>query len=249
MLEQRGWADADTAHALAFTADSNRLADIQTAQAIAHQRAQWQLADTRAAQEAAYQSALTAIDQQITDQQKLAADEAERLKATQQLATMATTADDALAGAASHAIDIANTINSISTADTSSSNSFPGQPVQGQGTGIKVGVSGYAAGGIIKMTEPYSIVGDGPGGAITPYTEIVSAPGYAVTPLRHLFEGTASGGTAHPAITHAPNYNITIVQQPGEDAVALWARLKPLLDQYQQANSMATEHAATGGVR
>jgi hypothetical protein len=130
--------------------------------------------------------------------------------------------------------------NAAQSAASAAQNNYAANPAYTRTLGTHYG------GGIIPLTEPYSIVGDGPGGQILPTTEVVSAPGYAVTPIRDL--SAQNGGTATPAPA-APTWNITIVQQPGEDAAALWARLKPMLDAYQQANSAATLHAATGGAR
>jgi hypothetical protein len=218
---QRGWADIDKQHQRDFQAESNRIADARTAE------------DKR------YQAAIDAIDKEITADQKIATQESDRLKAVQQLATFATSADDALGGAASHAIDIANTINGIQTTGTPSA-----LPSQGQ-TYIRP-LGGFATGGDIPIGAS-GVVGDAPGGGLTPYSErvTVTARGAQVTPIRDL--SAQNGGTAHPA--YSPTYNITIVQQPGEDAAALWARLKPMLDAYQTATSAATLHAATGGAR
>ena len=56
------------------------------------------------------------------------------------------------------------------------------------------GVGAHAAGGVIPLTEGVSLVGDAPGGVVTPYSELISAPGATVTPIRQLM-GTAAGNT------------------------------------------------------
>jgi TP901 family phage tail tape measure protein len=211
-------AAADAARAHSQVLQQRQWADADKAHALSFAAQSNQIADTRAAEDKSYQASIAA-QKQITAMAQASLDSANQAIAAWQ--------------ATGVVID-----NAAQSAASAAQNNYAANPAYTRRLGTHYG------GGIIPLTEPYSIVGDGPGGQILPTTEVVSAPGYAVTPIRDL--SAQNGGTATPA---APTWNITIVQQPGEDAAALWARLKPMLDQYQQEQSAAIRHAAMGGAR
>jgi tape measure domain-containing protein len=223
-MEQRGWQDVDTAHQRSFEDATAAIAATREQQAQAAQERQWQIEDERAAQDAAYQNALQSIDDEIKAQQELATSEQDALGALQ-------SAWDSFAqNATADLSNLADIAKSVGDAANGGGQMLPGwnpNPIRQLGE-----TSAHAGGG--EIDTPYALVGErGP--------EIIRAPGYTVTPAPETAAILGGGG--------APTWNVTIVQQPGEDAAALWARLKPLLDQYQRAQSPAIRYAATGGRR
>jgi hypothetical protein len=150
------------------------------ADARAHQIALWQIQDTRAAEDKMYQNAIDSIDKEIAADQKIATEEADRLKAVQQLATLATSADDALGGAASHAIDIANAINGANPAGS------PATGSQGQTYIRKLG--GFANGTDFAPGGEAMVGENGPERVILPR-------GARVIPAPQTAAGVGAGST------------------------------------------------------
>jgi hypothetical protein len=157
-----GFAAEGTAQQRTFARE--QLAESQHQQAIARstQLQQWQEQDKRQAEDAAYKAAVDAATAQGKVAQASLDTANQALSVWQQTGVV------------------------IQSAATAAQNNYAASPAYTRTLGT------HSAGGVIPMTEPYSIVGDGPGGQITPYTEIVSAPGYTVTPVAPLL--AAAGG-------------------------------------------------------
>jgi len=152
-----GLAAQGTAQQRTFAAEQQAESEHQQAIQRSTQLQQWQEQDQRQAEDTAYQAAL--------DAQKAIADSAQAsLDAANQAITAWQQTGQVIASAAAGATQAASLLQSQPLAN------YPN-------TGAISRLGGHAAGGIIPLTEPYSVVGErGP--------EIISAPGYTVTPAQ-----------------------------------------------------------------
>jgi hypothetical protein len=182
----------------ANAAQDEQIQATRTARDQSYQIQQWQIEDQRSREDAAYQAATKSIDDEITKQQELATTADAALASLQQAATLLGQTGDQLSQTLGAA---------VTSAQSASSGFLQSQPVGGGA------IKRLAAGGAIPPGGT-ALVGDAPGGGITPFTEQVFAPGGAVvTPLRNrVVSGDGGAITVNAPITvnADPNVEATI---------------------------------------
>jgi tape measure domain-containing protein len=181
----------------ANAAQDEQIQATRTARDQAYQIQQWQIEDQRAREDAAYQAATKAIDDEIAKQQELATTADAALASLQSAATLLGQTGDQLSQTLGAA---------VTSAQSASSGFLQSQPVGGGS------IKRLAAGGAIPAGGS-ALVGDAPGGGMTPFTELVFAPGGAVvTPLHNRVVSAGDGGSI---TVNAP---ITVNADPNVDA-------------------------------
>jgi hypothetical protein len=184
----------------ANAAQDEQIQATRTARDQAYQIQQWQIEDQRSREDAAYQAATKAIDDEIAKQQELATTADAALASLQSAATLLGQTGDQLSQTLGAAV------TSAQSAQSASSGFLQSQPVGGGS------IKRLAAGGAIPPGGS-ALVGDAPGGGMTPFTELVFAPGGAVvTPLHNRVVSAGDGGSI---TVNAP---ITVNADPNVDA-------------------------------
>jgi hypothetical protein len=224
-----------TAMQRAFSDQDEAIAAQQAAQQEADFEHRNAIEDQRAAQDNLYQTATDSIDAEIKQYQDLAQNEQQALTALQQAFNLMAQGGQQLSSILGGAVATAQQAQSLLNAQALSN--FPN-------TGAIRNLGGKAAGGLLPLGST-AIVGDAPGGVVTPFTERVTVTdkGAVVTPLTN--RPAASGLTINlGGLTVSGSDRRSIIS---ETLARVEAMLNDALDAAERGDSAHSD--AHGGAR
>jgi tape measure domain-containing protein len=257
LAQQRRWEDEDIARQRSYEDESFRIQATQTAAARRyedetariqaaqlaesrrHEDERFAIEQVRAAEDQRYQTAQDALDKEIAAEKTLQDTANSALQAAQAALSAWDGVGPAIAGAIA---------DGVAAGTSGAPSALPAESWQpGMNWRPRLAASGTPG-----MVSGWGIVGDAPSGdmstaeavygnyLVVPHDESVRRgliPAYAGGTVRPLLPAAPVGGDTYRTTHH---WNVTIVQQPGEDGDALMRRLAAMLDERERTARLAS---------